>query len=49
MAMYIAAAKRRFGPKVVPRLRGTVQADIFKEVQAQTNHFSDRAVAALPD
>src|SRR5882762_9025549 len=35
MAMYIAAAKRRFGPKVVPRLRGTIQADIFKEVQAQ--------------
>src|SRR5581483_2302071 len=35
MAMYIAAAKRRFGPKVFPRLRGTIQADIFKEVQAQ--------------
>src|SRR5437868_3809400 len=35
MAMYIAAAKRRFGPKVISRLRGTVQADIFKEVQAQ--------------
>jgi methylmalonyl-CoA mutase cobalamin-binding domain/chain len=35
MAMYIAAAKRRFGPKVVSRLRGTIQADIFKEVQAQ--------------
>jgi methylmalonyl-CoA mutase cobalamin-binding domain/chain len=35
MAMYIAAAKRRFGPSVVPNLRGTVQADIFKEVQAQ--------------
>jgi methylmalonyl-CoA mutase cobalamin-binding domain/chain len=35
MAMYIAAAKRRFGSKVAPRLRGTVQADIFKEVQAQ--------------
>lgn len=35
MAMYIAAAKRRFGPKVVPNLRGTIQADIFKEVQAQ--------------
>jgi methylmalonyl-CoA mutase cobalamin-binding domain/chain len=35
MAMYIAAAKRRFGSKVVPKLRGTVQADIFKEVQAQ--------------
>src|ERR1700719_85537 len=35
MAMYIAAAKRRFGPKGVPKLRGTIQADIFKEVQAQ--------------
>ena len=35
MAMYIAAAKRRFGDGVVPNLRGTVQADIFKEVQAQ--------------
>jgi methylmalonyl-CoA mutase cobalamin-binding domain/chain len=35
MAMYIAAAVRRFGPDVVPKLRGTIQADIFKEVQAQ--------------
>ncbi|HKP92397.1 MAG TPA: methylmalonyl-CoA mutase family protein, partial [Chthoniobacterales bacterium] len=35
MAMYIAAAKRRFGSEVVPKLRGTIQADIFKEVQAQ--------------
>jgi methylmalonyl-CoA mutase len=35
MAMYIAAAKRRFGASVVPKLRGTIQADIFKEVQAQ--------------
>src|SRR3981081_462110 len=35
LAMYIAAAKRRFGPGVVPKLRGTIQADIFKEVQAQ--------------
>ncbi|MGH8094516.1 MAG: methylmalonyl-CoA mutase family protein [Chthoniobacterales bacterium] len=35
MAMYIAAAKRRFGSRVVPNLRGTIQADIFKEVQAQ--------------
>ena len=35
LAMYIAAAKRRFGPGVVPNLRGTIQADIFKEVQAQ--------------
>jgi methylmalonyl-CoA mutase cobalamin-binding domain/chain len=35
MAMYIAAAKRRFGSDIVPKLRGTIQADIFKEVQAQ--------------
>ncbi len=35
LAMYIAAAKRRFGDDVVPRLRGTIQADILKEVQAQ--------------
>jgi methylmalonyl-CoA mutase cobalamin-binding domain/chain len=35
MAMYIAAAKKRFGRSVVPKLRGTIQADIFKEVQAQ--------------
>src|SRR6202171_6296017 len=35
MAMYIAAAKRRFGSGIVPKLRGTIQADIFKEVQAQ--------------
>ncbi|MDQ3315048.1 MAG: methylmalonyl-CoA mutase family protein, partial [Verrucomicrobiota bacterium] len=35
MAMYIAAAKRRFGNDIVPKLRGTIQADIFKEVQAQ--------------
>src|SRR5947207_4167133 len=35
MAMYIAAAKRRFGASVVPKLCGTIQADIFKEVQAQ--------------
>jgi len=35
MAMYIAAAKRRFGDGIVPKLRGTIQADIFKEVQAQ--------------
>jgi methylmalonyl-CoA mutase len=35
LAMYIAAAKRRHGPDVVPKLRGTVQADVLKEVQAQ--------------
>src|SRR5947207_7487750 len=35
MAMYIAAAKRRFGASVVPKLCGTIQADILNEVQAQ--------------
>src|SRR3954464_12542473 len=35
LAMYVAAARRRFGDDVVPRLRGTVQADVLKEVQAQ--------------
>lgn len=34
-AMYVAAARRRFGPGVAGKLRGTVQADILKEVQAQ--------------
>jgi methylmalonyl-CoA mutase cobalamin-binding domain/chain len=35
LAMYVAAAKRRFGPDVASKLRGTVQADVLKEVQAQ--------------
>jgi methylmalonyl-CoA mutase cobalamin-binding domain/chain len=35
LAMYVAAAKRRFGVDVVGKLRGTVQADVLKEVQAQ--------------
>jgi len=35
LAMYIGAAKRRFGPEVVPKLRGTIQADVLKEIQAQ--------------
>ena len=35
LAMYIAAARRRFGTRVMAKLRGTVQADILKEVQAQ--------------
>jgi methylmalonyl-CoA mutase cobalamin-binding domain/chain len=33
--MYVAAASRRFGPDVPRRLRGTIQADVLKEVQAQ--------------
>ena len=35
LAMYVAAAKRRFGENVGPKLRGTIQADVLKEVQAQ--------------
>jgi methylmalonyl-CoA mutase cobalamin-binding domain/chain len=35
LAMYVAAAKRRLGAEVVPKLRGTIQADVLKEVQAQ--------------
>ncbi len=35
MAMYIAAAKRRFRPDSVSKLRGTIQADVLKEAQAQ--------------
>lgn len=35
LAMYVAAAKRRLGRNIVSKLRGTVQADILKEVQAQ--------------
>src|SRR5213078_3109679 len=35
LTMYVAAAKRRLGQDVVPKLRGTVQADVLKEVQAQ--------------
>jgi len=35
LAMFIAAAKRRFGPDCLANLRGTIQADMLKEVQAQ--------------
>ena len=35
LAMYVASAKRRLGPRVLAKLRGTTQADIFKEAQAQ--------------
>jgi len=35
LAMYVAAARRRFGDGVIPKLRGTIQADVLKEVQAQ--------------
>src|SRR5881398_155039 len=39
MAMYIAAAKRRFGSKVVPKLRGTIQADISRRFKRRTKRF----------
>jgi methylmalonyl-CoA mutase cobalamin-binding domain/chain len=35
LAMYVAAAKHRFGPDATRKLRGTIQADVLKEVQAQ--------------
>jgi len=35
LAMFVVAAKRRFGPGCLRQLRGTIQADILKEVQAQ--------------
>lgn len=35
LAMFVAAAKHRFGSDAAVKLRGTVQADILKEVQAQ--------------
>src|ERR1019366_1745613 len=35
LAMFVGAAKRRFGPGCVARLRGTIQADMLKEEQAQ--------------
>ena len=34
LAMYLAA-KRRFGSDVCSKLRGTIQADVLKEIQAQ--------------
>jgi methylmalonyl-CoA mutase cobalamin-binding domain/chain len=35
LAMFVVAAKRRFGDDAVEKLRGTIQADMLKEVQAQ--------------
>ena len=35
LAMFVVAAKRRFGDDSVAELRGTIQADMLKEVQAQ--------------
>jgi methylmalonyl-CoA mutase len=35
LAMFVVAARRRFGDDAVSELRGTIQADMLKEVQAQ--------------
>lgn len=35
LAMLVAVAKRKGGDDILPRLRGTVQADVLKEVEAQ--------------
>jgi methylmalonyl-CoA mutase len=35
LAMFFAAARRKGGKDVIPKLRGTIQADVLKEVQAQ--------------
>ncbi len=35
LAMYVSAARRKYGKEIIPKLRGTIQADILKEVQAQ--------------
>ncbi len=35
LAMYVVAARRHAGADVLPALRGTIQADVLKEVQAQ--------------
>ena len=35
LAMYVAAARRRHGARAIGKLRGTIQADVLKEVQAQ--------------
>ncbi|MGH7176580.1 MAG: methylmalonyl-CoA mutase family protein [Tepidisphaeraceae bacterium] len=51
MAMFVAAARRRFGANVIPKLRGTVQADVLKEVQAQNEMLFpvDAALRFLTD
>jgi methylmalonyl-CoA mutase len=51
MAMFVAAARRRFGANVIPKLRGTVQADVLKEVQAQNEMLFpvDAALRLLTD
>ena len=49
LAMYVAAANVGSVQKSSRNLRGTVQADILKEVQAQNEMiFPDRGVAAIP-
>jgi methylmalonyl-CoA mutase len=51
LAMYVAAAKRQLGEKGLAKLRGTVQADVLKEVQAQNEMIfpTDAALRFLGD
>jgi methylmalonyl-CoA mutase len=51
LAMYVAGAARKLGRGVLPRLRGTVQADVLKEVQAQNEMIFplDAAMRLLGD
>jgi methylmalonyl-CoA mutase len=51
LAMYVAAAKRQLGEKGIAKLRGTVQADVLKEVQAQNEMIfpTDAALRFLGD
>jgi methylmalonyl-CoA mutase len=51
LAMYVAAAMKKHGPAVLPKLRGTVQADVLKEVQAQNEMIFplDSALKLLGD
>jgi methylmalonyl-CoA mutase cobalamin-binding domain/chain len=51
LAMYIASARHQYGPDVVAKLRGTVQADVLKEVQAQNEMIFplDSALRLLGD
>jgi methylmalonyl-CoA mutase len=51
LAMYVAAAMDKHGPSVLGKLRGTVQADVLKEVQAQNEMIFplDSALRLLAD
>jgi methylmalonyl-CoA mutase len=51
LAMYVASVIRKYGKSAVAKLRGTVQADVLKEVQAQNEMLFplDAALRLLGD